>query len=570
MVLFLINRWDTFFHERTGIQGCRIAGYMRIGFALTFLIDRVIQLINLDFFFSPQDGVMPYSVTRKNIELADWNQYSIFALFPESNEFVWIVACIGILQGVILLLGATKYLRFHLFGIYLSLMSFQNHNCLMWDGEDNMFRVWVILFLFFPLDHCTIYDGFGFGSSSSSVSSSWPMWPFRLFQIEMFVIYMGASLGKMGGPRWRNGSAIYFLSYGVGDYPGIYNPDFIFEYYGPLKLMTWSALLLESVCYITVWFPSMRKVSVCLMVAFHIGIDLTMSMHMFEWLSCLGWVVYLIQPPNTTDAETKTTTADKERKITKSTLGSFCKKTLINVFVAFFVFQIFLDSAPFDYIEKAVPKSHLPAYKKFKDKRDDLHMIIDTYLTPIGLSQGGDWGMYTDTTAVLEDFRIDAQLADGTQVDNIWRSPDWANMSNWKRKFLSRHVNFYGEISSVVDYPNEILHFMKLTSKPFLEQNKKSTVQTLTFVKVSNTHKYHRMESTGGFWDRVVRHPMDVSTEEKVLVLRVEDCQDALSVDTCKFVVEYSADPEHDDDILNDDTYEYQDEYEDDESSEEL
>ena len=296
MISYLSTLWDSFFHARTGIQGCKVAGYMRMGFALCFLIDRIIMLFFLDFYFSPTNGVMPFRVTRHNWDLIGWHQKSLFALFPESEAFLWMMAIIGILQGVILFLGATRHLRFHMLCLWWNILSFKNHNVLFWDGEDDLFKLWAFLLLFFPLDHCTIYDRFGFHTSLDLASSSWPMWPFRIFQIEVMLIYMGASLAKVVVEEWQDGSALFRISYGIQDYPGIFNPELLFGRYGSLKLLTWSSVLVEGLCYITVWIPALRNWSVRLMMLFHVGIDLSMNMNMFEWLACVGWCVLLIQP----------------------------------------------------------------------------------------------------------------------------------------------------------------------------------------------------------------------------------------------------------------------------------
>lgn len=537
MISLLYSHWDSFFHDKTGVQGCLIAGYLRSGFALIFLIDRTIQLFNLEYFFSPDRGVLPYRVSSQNYEIADWGRWSIFQWFPESNEFLWIFAGIGILQGIILLLGATAYPRLHLFGIYLNIMSFGNHNCLMWDAEDTMLRLWAIMFLFFPLNHCTIYDRFGL--SPSSLSSSWPMWPFRIFQIEMLIVYMGASLGKFKAPAWQEGTAIYYISYGIGDYPGIFNPDFLYGRYGPLKLMAYTAMLLEGTCYISVWIPATRKLSIALMLILHIGIDLGMNMHMFEWLSILGWFVFLIQPTPTIVGEINTeeikSPSGKKTLGVKTSILSLCKKTLTNVFVASFIISISLDSAPWNEIGKFLPTALKPARRKLMDARTKYFTYgLDYYLTSIGLSQGGDWGMYTDVFASINKYRIDAMLTNGTRVDNIWRSPDWSKMSNWHRKFNSRNINYYGHLP---ESEGELLHLMELASKPFLEQ--RNIVYSLTFVMECKDHKAHKMESsTGGFWGPVVKHPMNVLSEIEILVARVGHCQDALSADTCARLIE--------------------------------
>lgn len=527
MISYLSNLWDSFFHDRTGVQGCRIAGYMRVGFALCFLIDRIIMLFVLDFYFSPSNGVMPFRVTRHNWDLVGWHQKSLFALFPESEAFLWIFAILGILQGVILLLGATQHLRFHMLCLWLNILSFRNHNTLFWDGEDDLFKLWAFLLLFFPLDHCTIYDRFGFRISSSGASSSWPMWPFRIFQIEVMVIYMGASLAKIVVEEWQDGSALFWISYGIQDYPGIFNPDFLFGRYGPLKLMTWSSLLVEGLCYITVWIPALRNLSVSLMVLFHLGIDLSMNMNMFEWLACVGWCVFLVQPEKT-PKETKRKPKKNENR-TKAIGDSFLKKAAINSFVATFIFVISLDCIPFAAIGKFIPQPLEPTWSTLVEGRNHLfNGYVDQIITPMGLSQGGDWGMYTNVEQALVVLRLDAELKNGTMVKNIWRSPDWSAMTDWERKFRCREANYY---DSLPDLKNELLYFVEVISKPFVEKN---DVEGMVLTKETRAHYNLKMQPSGGFWSPVLRPPMKAYFEEISLKVRLGGgCVDALSSDTC-------------------------------------
>ena len=521
--------WNSFFHDRTGKEGLRIAGYMRIGFALMFLIDRIMMLFQLDELFNPEYGLMPYRITSQNYQLSDWNQYSLFSFFPESMAFIWIMAGIGILQGFILLLGATNYLRFHLFGLYINIMSFQNHNALLWDGEDNMFRIWVILFLFLPLDHCTIYDRFGFGSQPPSCSwpltTSWPMWPIRLFQFEVSIIYVGASLGKLAMPYWQDGSSIYRLTYGIDDYPGIFNPEFLYGRYGPLMIMSYSSLFLEGVCYMTVWIRPLRTLSVFLMVVLHIGIDLGMNMHMFEWLSILGWCVFLIQPkaaneksikmPKNKDHADTEPSANINNKSKVSIVGSFVWKTLVNLYVIFFTVSILLDCFPYKEVTVWLPTSARASWKNFiKKKEEFFETKLDPYLTAVGLSQQGDWGMYSNVVVNEDVWRIDAELTNGTIVRSIWRSPNWHEYTNWERKFHCRTMNYFG---AVLEEKLELEHLIGLKTKPFIDEH--PDVQTLFYVTESVTHAKIKMESTGGFWDPVVKHPMNVYEEENSMIL---------------------------------------------------
>jgi hypothetical protein len=74
-----------------------------------------------------------------------------------------------------------------------------------------MFRVWNALFLFLPLHRVTIYEWLG-KLTAEQKALSWPMWPFRLWQIEICYVYLGAGFGKLASERWQNGEAMYHVS----------------------------------------------------------------------------------------------------------------------------------------------------------------------------------------------------------------------------------------------------------------------------------------------------------------------------------------------------------------------
>ena len=139
----------------------------------------------------------------------------------------------------------------------------------------------------------TIFDNFGKNIKSDD---SWSMWPIRLFQLEMTIVYMGASLSKVNSRAWAEGTAMYWISYTSDYYPGVFNPDFLFNYMLPLKVFCWSAIALEITGWTLVWVPATRFAAVICMLALHVGIDLTMNMYAFEWLAIIGWLVFLVQP----------------------------------------------------------------------------------------------------------------------------------------------------------------------------------------------------------------------------------------------------------------------------------
>lgn len=90
--------WDDFFHARTGIDGCRLGGWMRISFAVLYLFDRLVLGLQLKYLFSPTTGLVPYSVGQDH-PYAQPYEWSAFALAPESDTFLWAFYGLGVLHG---------------------------------------------------------------------------------------------------------------------------------------------------------------------------------------------------------------------------------------------------------------------------------------------------------------------------------------------------------------------------------------------------------------------------------------------------------------------------------------
>ena len=202
--------WDDFFHARVGYQACRLAGWIRVGYAVLFLTDRLLLSVDFAWFFGTPSNSPLFPL---DTQMAQTHYYSIFQLAPESSVLLWSsIHFLGLFQGVLLLLGIAP--RLQLLGIFVNLVSFQNHSYYIWEGEDKAFRLWCFFLMLMPLHRVTIYDyrRNNGNESSRKKQDSWPIWPFRLFQLEMCMAYFGAGLGKLLGKQWRDGTALYHVS----------------------------------------------------------------------------------------------------------------------------------------------------------------------------------------------------------------------------------------------------------------------------------------------------------------------------------------------------------------------
>ena len=215
--------WNHFFHTRTSSSALVLCGRLRIFYAILLLCDRYILSYDFDFFFL--SGIMPCDqhVTSSSPIPSSLLCHIVGALSPDYSHYVYYAFFyVGIVNAVLLLLGIAP--KFQLLLLHVNMLSFHFHSPLIWDGEDNMFKIWNFLFLFLPLHHITIHDNFRHlfyykGTSPTARISTemdddtelddWPMWPFRLWQIEICCIYVGAGFAKLSTDQWSSGNAMY-------------------------------------------------------------------------------------------------------------------------------------------------------------------------------------------------------------------------------------------------------------------------------------------------------------------------------------------------------------------------
>jgi len=339
----------------TGQSGLKVGALLRIGFSLIVLYDRFIMTFHLKWFFDPDVGMLqpPFSALSKLLRLMenndsdddndDDNHDETFSLrqqllqsddgndddssiptrLPITSVFryfgpEWDYRLVNVLHfgsmvfAIFLLLGIMP--RLMAFGVHISIVSFRNRSInMIYDLQDTLMLLMSFYMLFLPLHHWSVAITPS-SSSSSNSNSSWPIWPFRLIQWQITNVFTGAGLGKLSYGIWRDGWAMYNVIHQQDFFGGLVCPDWFFNRMGTLWILTYISLIIECTCWIFVWPTASRNFVVVTMVLFHLGIDLSMNIHVFHWLSILAWCSFLVEPKTTTAAATTTTTDDSKNK----------------------------------------------------------------------------------------------------------------------------------------------------------------------------------------------------------------------------------------------------------------
>ena len=275
---------------------------------------------------------------------------------------------------------------------------------------------------------------------------------------------------------------------------GPYVPEFIFHKYGPLKLATWSSLFLECSCIFLVWSKNkyIKYGTVYSMIALHIGIELTMNMHVFEILSIIGWCMFLIQselPYQKYCARTKVDTIKRKpshKSMFQYLLGIIQHPVVINIFLLTLTTIFIADTFPLHEIHDildamlTVPLSVIkttttsPSKLSFISglsyivtniqttllylntlRQNYLFPYVMKYLYPVGLYQAV-WNLYSgapDTNCIFTtNITTYSILQNGSHQMNsyAYRSPDWGTMTWYTKKRYQRPMTMQEKLENSV------------------------------------------------------------------------------------------------------------------------
>jgi hypothetical protein len=118
-----------------------------------------------------------------------------------------------------------------------------------------------------------------------------PVWPLRLLQFQVCVIYLNSGLWKLYGPTWRDGSALH------------YSLSLNLFHRFPIEIPASLGILLVIGTYVTLfweiaftplvlWRPT-RALALMLGVALHLGVWATLEVGPFSWMMIATYVAFL-------------------------------------------------------------------------------------------------------------------------------------------------------------------------------------------------------------------------------------------------------------------------------------
>ncbi len=286
------SKWNEFFFTTVD---ARVYAALRIAVAVILAIHLAVLAGNWLMWFS-DSGVLDRASARANI---DEHTQSLF--FWLSGSPATLKICLALIIVQLFAFGIGLATRFNSICLFIWLVSLHHRNNLIWEGEDLLLRIVCFLLIFMPLSQRWSLDAVIRKRRQVITSPESPptasVWPLRLLQLELSCLYLSSVVEKLSGEYWRNGTAIQYVMR-LDDVSGHRVPLANLFHYDLIgyQLLTWMTVGFEIMLAFLIWVPQVRRPIIYLGIAFHLGIELTMDLFLFQWIMILILSTHLVSP----------------------------------------------------------------------------------------------------------------------------------------------------------------------------------------------------------------------------------------------------------------------------------
>ncbi len=248
----------------------------RIAFGLLGAWTAAGALLNAQRYYGP-DGMVPWALLD-GVGHASW---SLFALAPDSRLLPVVVGVGFLLAALCLAAGVAP--RAAALVVFVCAASLHHRNPYVANSGDRLFVILAGLSVAMPLGHRVRLLG-----PWRDAGALAPGWSVRLGQLQIAYVYSFSALAKLGHERWRAGLALQdvLASPLYAEWPTSVGTPVV-------QLITWGTLAFELGFPLLVWFRRFRPWCLAVGVAFHLGIDVAMTVPMFSAVMLASYALFL-------------------------------------------------------------------------------------------------------------------------------------------------------------------------------------------------------------------------------------------------------------------------------------
>jgi hypothetical protein len=288
----LARAWDEFFFAPT--RPTAVASF-RFAFGVLVLFNLMLLRPEWSTWFGPR-GVLGLDTMR---ELAPGWRINAFLVLPpkegSANAIFWIllVAAIFLTVGLATRLSSVV--------VFVGLASLHQRNIFMANSGDTLLCVTGFFLVFAPAGGALSADRLlriWRGVETAEIRPRAP-WAQRLIQIQVALVYFSSFWAKSRGSHWMDGTALYYALH-VEQFQRFPVPVWLTSAVF-VKLATWLTLALEFSLGVLVWFKDLRYTILLCGFLFHLCIEYSMNIPLFEWIMCSAYITF-VEPDDMTRA----------------------------------------------------------------------------------------------------------------------------------------------------------------------------------------------------------------------------------------------------------------------------
>lgn len=224
---------------------------------------------------------------------------NLFTVLPQSD--FWIEAMFWIFLGSAISLTVGFLTRLNSAVVFLCLASIQQRNLYITHGGDTFLRLAGFFLIFAPAGAALSVDRLICirRGKQDPRTQPWSPWAQRMIQFELALMYFATFCWKAQGTPWIEGTALGYV-YHLDELRRFPLPGWFLH---PLflKAGTWCALALEFSLGVLIWIQEFRYYLMAAGVLFHLLIEYSLNIPMFEW-DVLSAYVLFIEPEDLTRA----------------------------------------------------------------------------------------------------------------------------------------------------------------------------------------------------------------------------------------------------------------------------
>ena len=243
------------------------------------------------FAFYSDDGILPaqpnYSGTLA---------WGLLGWFP-SDAAVLLFYFLLLIGAMALLVGLQTRIAALVF--FVCLISFGRRNPWVLNSGDLLVQVLAFYMLFMPAGLAVSVDRWLKDQRGLWDFPARLIWPLRLVQVQVSILYVAAVWAKVRGVTWNDGTAVSY-AFRIEDIARFPVPGFVTDSLVLANLLTFGTLAVELSIGILVWNRVLRPWVLLLGVGLHLGIDYAVRVGFFSYAVLVAYVAFV--PPETARA----------------------------------------------------------------------------------------------------------------------------------------------------------------------------------------------------------------------------------------------------------------------------